>query len=291
MRGSKAKAGLLLLGGMLAAGLLALAWAMGPGSSEAQQDAMHNCPQPGKWAVAVWDGPDGTDTGQALATCGEGVVDFAWYLDPATNGWLGYFDGQPDLTVLLTLDNMWGVMAHGAVGGPTPTPTPTPTPGGPVTTFGDGTYVVGVDIAPGTYRNSSSSEGCYWERLSGFGGTSDEIIANEFTTIRQLVTIKESDVGFSSDDCGIWTQDLTPITASPTAPFGDGMYIVGVDIGSGTWRNDGSSGCYWARLSGFSHKSDDIIANEYADTQQTVTISPTDVGFESDGCGTWSKIH
>jgi hypothetical protein len=69
------------------------------------------------------------------------------------------------------------------------------------------------------------------------------------------------------------------------------MYIIGVDIGQGTWRNEGSSGCYWARLSGFSHEVDDITANQYADTQQIVTISPGDAGFESSGCGTWSKIQ
>lgn len=174
---------------------------------------------------------------------------------------------------------------------PTPEPTPIPPPAGPATTFGDGTHIVGTDIAAGTYRSSSSSGGCYWERLSGFGGSLDEVTANEFTTIRQLVTIKETDLGFSSQDCGTWTQDLSAITGSPTAPFGDGMYIVGVDIEPGTWRNDGSSGCYWARLSGFTHEVDDIIANQYADTQQIVTISPGDAGFESTGCGTWSKIQ
>jgi hypothetical protein len=119
----------------------------------------------------------------------------------------------------------------------------------------------------------------------------EEVIANEFTTNRQLVTINETDAGFSSEGCGVWTQDLSPITASPTAPFGDGMYIVGVDIEPGTWRNDGSSGCYWARLSGFSHEVNNIIANQYADTQQIVTIGQGDAGFESSGCGTWTKIQ
>ena len=54
---------LFLLGGMLVLGVVGLAWALGPGVSEAQQGAMHNCPQAGKWAMSVWEGPDGTDTG------------------------------------------------------------------------------------------------------------------------------------------------------------------------------------------------------------------------------------
>jgi hypothetical protein len=111
---------------MIAVGLLT--WAIGAGSSEAQQDGMHNCPQAGKWAISVWDGADGTETGEALATCGEGAVDFAYYLDPETNGWLGYFEGHADISQLLTLDNKQGVIAHGAVGAPPRTPTPEPTP-------------------------------------------------------------------------------------------------------------------------------------------------------------------
>ncbi len=53
---------------------------------------------------------------------------------------------------------------------PTPTPTqaPTPTPTPSFASFGDGTYQVGKDIQPGTYRTRTGSTGCYYERLSGF---------------------------------------------------------------------------------------------------------------------------
>jgi hypothetical protein len=130
MLANKAKAGLLLLSGLLALGLLTLAWAMGTGSSEAQQDAMQNCPQPGKWAISVWSGDDGIDTGQALLTCGAGVVDLAYYIDPDTQVWSRYFVGRVDISNLLTLDDMQGVITRGAIAGPPPagTPTPTPTP-------------------------------------------------------------------------------------------------------------------------------------------------------------------
>jgi len=174
---------------------------------------------------------------------------------------------------------------------PTPAPTAAPPPAGPRTTFTDGTYVVGSEVAPGTYRNSSSSSGCYWERLSGFGGSTDEIIANNFTQSRQLVTISPSDVGFSAQGCGTWTQDLSPVTSDPSAPFGDGMYQVGSEVAPGTWRNDSTPGCYWARLSGFSHETSQIVANNFGDDQQIVTIGSGDVGFEASGCGTWTKIQ
>jgi hypothetical protein len=129
MRRVKAKATLLLVGGIIVLAVLILAWAIGPGSSEAQQDGMHNCPQPGKWAISVWGGADGTDTGEALAACGQEAVDVAYYIDPDTQQWLRYFAGQAEISTLLTLDNMQGVIAHRAVGAPPPTPTPTATPG------------------------------------------------------------------------------------------------------------------------------------------------------------------
>jgi hypothetical protein len=117
----------LFLAGMAALGLLALVWALGQSSSEAQQDAMHNCPQPGKWAISVWDGADGTETGQALATCGAVPVDFAYSLDPATNNWHSYFLALPAGSTLQTLDDMQGIVAHGAVSAPAVTATPAAT--------------------------------------------------------------------------------------------------------------------------------------------------------------------
>ena len=95
--------------------------------------------------------------------------------------------------------------------GPTPIPeateappTTTPVPG-PATTFGDGTYIVGVDIQPGTYRNEGAGS-CYWERLSGFGGAIDDIISNDNNDAIAIVAIATSDAGFSASRCGTWTR-------------------------------------------------------------------------------------
>ena len=73
----------------------------------------------------------------------------------------------------------YGAPAHGdshAAPAPAPTPAPVPAPTpvpeaapvDPLTTFGDGMYVVGEDIAPGRYRNdgprdSSYKLPCYWD--------------------------------------------------------------------------------------------------------------------------------
>ena len=79
----------------------------------------------------------------------------------------------------------------------------TPTP---QVAFSDGTYRVGTDIVAGTYKSTASTTDCYWERLSGFGGTLDEIIANYFGSGPTYVTIASTDVGFHSEDCGGWSE-------------------------------------------------------------------------------------
>ncbi len=165
-------------------------------------------------------------------------------------------------------------------------PTPTPVP---YAHFGDGTFVVGKDIQPGTYRTREASPGCYYARLKGFGGTVDDIIANDNTDYPAIVTISRTDKGFESENCGTWTKDLSAITHSKTS-FGDGMYIVGTDIKPGTYKSSGQSGCYYARLSGFGGTIDDIIANDNTDTPAIVTISAGDKGFQSNNCGTWTKM-
>ena len=54
---------------------------------------------------------------------------------------------------------------------PKPSFTAVPTATQPTSqTFGNGTWLVGEEIAPGIWRNSDSSGFCYWARLSGHGG-------------------------------------------------------------------------------------------------------------------------
>jgi len=174
---------------------------------------------------------------------------------------------------------------------PTPPPTPTPVLAPAPVTFSDGTYVVGSELSPGTYRTLGGFGTCYWERLSGFGGTFGEIIANRLADGPLIVTISPTDAGLSTTDCGEWTSDLSAVTVSPTAPFDDGEYFVGVDIAAGTWRASGTGGtCYWERLSGFGGTGNQIIANDLTETAPIVSIGSGDKGFASTDCGTWTKV-
>lgn len=85
----------------------------------------------------------------------------------------------------------------------TTTQTVTAPPPPPAVAFSDGTFRVGTDIQPGTYQ-ASTGDDCFWERLSGFDGTPDEIIASAFA--QTIATIEPTDAGFESASCGNWTK-------------------------------------------------------------------------------------
>ncbi len=89
---------------------------------------------------------------------------------------------------------------------PPTTRAPTTTvPPGPKTEFGPGSYRVGIDIEPGTYRSTAASTNCYWKRLSNFTGQ-DDILANYLSASPTTVTILASDKGFETRNCGTWTK-------------------------------------------------------------------------------------
>jgi hypothetical protein len=69
--------------------------------------------------------------------------------------------------------------------------------------FGD--HVVGQHIRPGTY-STPASDGCYYARLAGFSGQLSDIIVNNITDDRAVVTVSDGDIGFQSVRCGTWTR-------------------------------------------------------------------------------------
>lgn len=158
--------------------------------------------------------------------------------------------------------------------------------------FGAGTYLVGKDIAPGTYRTRSGGQGCFWERLKGVDGSDAAIIAREYNDGPAVVQIKGRDAAFRSQGCARWTQDLSPITPHPDAAFGQGVFIVGTDISPGIWVSEDTGRCYWMRLAGFSWAPSDVLAEGFSqDTPVAVILEDGDAGFASSECGTWSRFQ
>lgn len=89
------------------------------------------------------------------------------------------------------------------------------------------------------------------------------------------------------------SQDLTTQekqVGANTIP-GDGVYLVGKDIQPGTYRNEASAGCYWARLSGTTGSFEESLANDNVSGQALVTITGTDVAFKSSRCGKWTLVQ
>ena len=160
----------------------------------------------------------------------------------------------------------------------------------PTADFTAGSYQVGVDVASGTWRTRSNSTGCRWTRLSGFSSEFSDVIGSDLRNVTTIVTIGAGDVGFTTNDKCLWTRDLSPITASPTADFGGGTYQVGIDVDAGEWTSTGGAGCSWERLSGFSGSFTEIIASDFTNVAAVVNVAAGDAGFyASSACGTWTK--
>jgi hypothetical protein len=152
-------------------------------------------------------------------------------------------------------------------------------------TFEDGELHVGTDVVPGTYRvirapSQDPEDFCYWERVSGFGGTSAETIGNSAGVGPRVTTIEPSDAGFISQHCGTWTSDLSALPG----PIDEGVWIVGVDLQPGHYTSEGGTACVWQRLSGFGGTSDE---SAQIGSLGSVEILPTDKGLSSSHCGTW----
>jgi hypothetical protein len=74
--------------------------------------------------------------------------------------------------------------------------------------FGPGDYLANYELVPGTYTSPGPSSGnCSWERVSDFTHDGTGVIqSNASSTGPQSVTIADSDIGFSSQNCGTWTR-------------------------------------------------------------------------------------
>jgi hypothetical protein len=68
---------------------------------------------------------------------------------------------------------------------------------------GNGTFLVGSDVQPGTYRTSGGSP-CYWARLRSLSGALDAIVANDMAQGPAVVQISKTDKAFQSKGCADW---------------------------------------------------------------------------------------
>jgi hypothetical protein len=103
----------------------------------------------------------------------------------------------------------------------------------------------------------------------------------------------------SSPSTGSGDPAVTTTTAKPK-PAGntitdEGQLLVGSEVKPGTYRATvpaDSVGCYYARLKALDGELASVITNGIGEAGKkvTVTIKASDKAFETNGCGTWTKI-
>lgn len=193
------------------------------------------------------------------------------------------------VTPLLACGGGGGSSPTGASQTPAPTPAPTPTPE-PIA-FGPGQYLVGSQVEAGRYFADPRS-GCFWERLSGLGGSLSDVLANNFTGFdspQEIVDILPGDLAFSADDdCGDW---FTTARHGLQTGIPPGRWLVGAQVTPGVYQVNAGDGCYGERVSSFDGNLRSIIANDFVSGggPQLVEVHAGDVGFYTDDdCGAWS---
>lgn len=169
-------------------------------------------------------------------------------------------------------------------------------PGTPYTSFADGSFIAGADIAPGRYVSDGPVDDgeCVWYRTSPVGSGADGAgIGGHSSRGRQVVEVSSDDVGFYSAGCGEWSLFAEEDGAdSRWAEFAEGTYVVGTDIAVDTYVAESVGGrlCEWVVLSGFGGTGSDISRSGVGRLRGIVKILANDVGFRSTGCETWRAL-
>jgi hypothetical protein len=87
----------------------------------------------------------------------------------------------------------------------------------------------------------------------------------------------------------IVTKTAPPVTKAaeppgPTTAFDDGTYLVGKDVQPGSYQASATGNeCYWVRKD----KAGNIIDNDFG---TVATIQDGDFTFQSERCGSWTKV-
>ncbi|WP_236243558.1 hypothetical protein [Streptomyces sp. CC228A] len=141
-----------------------------------------------------------THSAAALAGLGAGLLIGLL----AAPGGDGAPDGRPTATAMVTATT--SPPGTSATRPPDTPPRASGTPDGEIP--GDGTFLVGEDIAPGVYRSSGPADAatgfCSWFRLKGTTGAPEDIIAAHTGQGPATVTVLPGDRAFQTQGCAPW---------------------------------------------------------------------------------------
>jgi len=173
-------------------------------------------------------------------------------------------------------------------------------PGRSLTTFGTGDWLVGTDVAPGTYATSGGLH-CGWWRLDAAGLELEDSDAGVGGVLgmglqhggQNIVTIAPTDTVFISANCGTWV----PLSSTPVlrSSVGNGDYGVGIHVQSGIWQSTtfDPEYCYVEIGYGFAGDYDELSfwgGPEDGATQIQIGLFDDDVRFSTRDCGTWVRV-
>lgn len=164
---------------------------------------------------------------------------------------------------------------------------------GPVSAIpADGTHLVGKTLAPGTYVTAGTAKGCFWKRLKANNHAFTSILGQGFGYGQRVVTVSAGDVALLTQNCGAWKPIAAAGLSKKSSIPGDGVYVVSAQINPGLYRaSSAAKGCVWERIRNYGGATSGIIAHGFSKTTPpTVRINAGDAGFESAGCGSWSRV-
>ncbi|WP_454860453.1 S8 family serine peptidase [Promicromonospora soli] len=174
------------------------------------------------------------------------------------------------------------------------TSTPTAAVGKPFTAIpANGGYLVGNDSVPaGTYVAAAGSRFCAWERHSRTA-----LVGADFGYGQRIATVKSTDYGFWSDNCGPWVKYYSGMTEARTSTFRNGVYMLGDQLQRGTYvttgpADDEAGSCYYAimddEFTGLENGGN-LVSSGTTTEPKTITLPSGAKGFETVNC-TWQRV-
>ena len=145
-----------------------------------------------------------------------------------------------------------------------------------------GTYKVGEEIAPGVYRGEAEEDPfCKWARLNDLNEDPESVTAMGLREGQFYVEVQASDVGFTTECPLVPIGNLKPRDPL-SAEIPPGMYIVGLDIGPGTYEGkpDEDLFCFWQRLNNLKEDDESTIEWDIPGDKYKVEVLPSDYAVE-----------
>lgn len=177
--------------------------------------------------------------------------------------------------------------------------------------FGDGLWVVGVDIAPGTYRveapvvYADDNSYCYWTTYDDAAGGLDHLVATGLGDGRPTVVF-DSVAAVEPFGCGTWVRvdpEALFKNADAATVIPEGEWLVGEDVAPGTYQTTAAvetmqadSDCFWNITHDLAvsdgsppvHFDDDVL-DSAQEGLPTVSLASGQV-FTSSACGDWERV-